>query len=50
MEQLSGLDASFLRMESSRTPMHIGGIYLCDAATMGNGFSYQKFKKFLASR
>ncbi len=37
MEQLSGLDSSFLYFESQRTPMHIGGIAIYDPSTAPGG-------------
>ncbi len=32
MQQLSGLDAAFLYLESSAAPMHVGGVYLFEPA------------------
>ena len=34
MRQLSGQDASFLYMETAKTPMHIGGIMIYDPSTV----------------
>ena len=33
MQQLSGLDASFLYLETGNTPMHIGGLSIYDQST-----------------
>ncbi|MEM6935769.1 MAG: wax ester/triacylglycerol synthase family O-acyltransferase, partial [Pseudomonadota bacterium] len=32
MRALSGLDTAFVYLENARSPMHIGGVYLLDAA------------------
>ena len=45
MEQLSGMDASFLHSETSTTPMHIGTVYIYDVSTAPNGFV--RFKDIL---
>ena len=37
MEQLSGLDASFLYMETATTPMHVGGLQIYDPSTAPGG-------------
>lgn len=37
MEQLTGLDSSFLYMETTRTPMHIGGIAIYDPSSAPGG-------------
>ena len=49
MEQLSALDAAFIYLESTRTPMHIGGLYLIDAKDAG-GLSYEALRAHVASR
>jgi diacylglycerol O-acyltransferase len=49
MKQLSGLDAAFLYLESPRTPMHVGGVYLFNAANTQN-FGFQAFRAHIASR
>src|SRR5438067_7962319 len=37
MQQLSGLDASFLYFETPNAPMHVGGISIYDQSTAPNG-------------
>ena len=49
MEQLSGLDASFIYMEGPRTPMHIGAVYIIDAAHSPE-FSYRTFVEHVRTR
>lgn len=43
MQQLSELDASFLYLETDRTPMHIGGLYIFDASDREDDFSLPSF-------
>ncbi len=50
MEQLSALDAAFIYLESPRTPMHIGGVYLIDGATAGPDFGYRTVRDHVESR
>ena len=45
MQQLTGLDASFLYFETSRSPMHIGAIQIYDQSTVKGGV--QGFKNIL---
>jgi diacylglycerol O-acyltransferase len=45
MEQLSGLDAAFLYLETPRTPMHIAGLAIYDPSTAPN--SFVRFKDIL---
>jgi diacylglycerol O-acyltransferase len=45
MEELSGLDASFLYLETSKIPMHIGGV-----AILEGSLSFDDFKQFVADR
>lgn len=45
MEQLSGLDSSFLYFETPHTPMHIGAIAIYDPSTAPN--SFVRFKDIL---
>ncbi len=37
MQQLTGLDASFLYMETPTTPMHVGGLQIYDPSTAASG-------------
>ncbi len=50
MRPLTGLDASFLYLESNRTPMHIGGIYILDRARSDPSFGYDRFVSHIESR
>src|SRR5262245_43062674 len=51
MEQLSGLDAAFLFLETPRTPMHIGGIAIYDPSTAPNAFvRFKDILNFIESR
>lgn len=45
MEALSGLDASFLYLETPKVPMHIGGV-----AVIEGSLRYDHFKQFLVER
>jgi diacylglycerol O-acyltransferase len=45
MEQLTGMDASFLHAETSTTPMHIGPLFIYDVSTAADGFV--RFKDIL---
>lgn len=47
MQQLSGLDASFLHNEMDNTPMHIGPLFIYDPSTAPNGFV--RYKDILAT-
>jgi hypothetical protein len=50
MKQLSGLDASFLYLESPNTPMHLGGVYIFSPKEGEESFSYPAFREFVAER
>ncbi len=50
MRQLSDLDASFLYMESDRTPMIIGGLYVFDTSRRTTDFSFDEFRDFISAR
>jgi WS/DGAT/MGAT family acyltransferase len=43
VQQLSGLDASFLYFETAHAPMHIGGFAIYDPRTMSAPLSYARF-------
>jgi hypothetical protein len=45
MEQLTGMDASFLHAETSTTHMHIGPLFIYDVSTAADGFV--RFKDIL---
>lgn len=50
MERLSGLDASFLYLESSAQLMHVCGIIQLDPSTIPGGYSFDGMKTELARR
>lgn len=51
MEQLQGMDASFVALETSRSPMHIGSILIYDPSTAPNGFvRFKDILKFYRER
>jgi WS/DGAT/MGAT family acyltransferase len=45
MKQLTGLDASFVYLDQSNSPMHIGSVAIYDPSTSPNGFV--RFKEIL---
>jgi len=45
LQQLQGLDASFVALETANAPMHIGSILIYDPATAPGGFV--RFKDIL---
>ena len=50
MERLSGLDASFLYIESSTIPLHVCSVVELDTSTVPGGYSFDRFRILLASR
>lgn len=50
MKQLSGIDASFLYMESPQTPMHVAGLTLYDPPEDLKTSFYEHFLKFFKGR
>lgn len=51
MKQLSGVDASFLYLESTRTPMHIGSINIYDQSTAPGGLvTFKSILKMIEDR
>ncbi|MCP5162803.1 MAG: wax ester/triacylglycerol synthase family O-acyltransferase [Hahellaceae bacterium] len=50
MRQLSDLDASFLYLESERTPMIIGGLYVFDTSERNTDVTFEEFSQFIAAR
>ena len=50
MERLSGLDASFLYLETSAQLLHVCGVILLDPETIPDGYSYEKFTAELERR
>lgn len=50
MQRLSGLDASFLYLESSAQPMHVCSIIELDTSTALGGYSFDRLRDALALR
>ncbi|OBI36681.1 WS/DGAT/MGAT family O-acyltransferase [Mycobacterium colombiense] len=50
MQRLSGLDASFLYLETSSQPMHVCSIIELDTSTAPGGYSYDRLRDALAVR
>jgi diacylglycerol O-acyltransferase len=50
MDRLSGLDASFLYLESGTQLMHVCGVIVLDPATIPGGYDFASFKEELSKR
>src|ERR1700756_2763933 len=50
MERLSGLDASFLYIESSTQPLHVCSILELDTSTIPGGYTFDRLRDELALR
>jgi diacylglycerol O-acyltransferase / wax synthase len=50
MERLSGLDASFLYLETPAQLMHVCGVIVVDPSTIPGGYSYDSFRAELDRR
>ena len=50
MERLSGLDASFLYLETTSAHMHVAMTGIYDTSTMPNGYSFEAFRDHVVSR
>jgi diacylglycerol O-acyltransferase / wax synthase len=50
MDQLSGIDASFLHLETPETPMHVGSLLLLDLPRGYQGDFYEDVKAMLGKR
>lgn len=50
MQRLSGLDASFLYLETSSQPLHVCSILELDTSTMPGGYSFDRIRDELAIR
>lgn len=50
MQRLSGLDASFLYLESPSQPMHVCSIVELDTSTMPGGYSFDRLREALSAR
>ena len=49
-QQLSGIDASFLYLETPETPMHVAGLTYFELPESFEGSFYQHFRKFFEGR
>src|SRR5215813_2746538 len=50
MDQLSGMDASFLHLETPETPMHVGSLMLLELPEGYQGDFYEAFKALIGKR
>src|SRR4051794_39098829 len=50
MQRLTGMDATFLYMETPSSYMHVAGLMILDPSTIEGGFSYADVREFYASR
>src|SRR3954468_19673800 len=50
MQRLTGLDATFLYMETHTAYMHVAGLMLLDPSTIEGGFTSDNLHDFYASR
>jgi len=50
MQPLSGLDASFLYLETPSQPLHVCAIFELDTATMPGGYSFDRLRHELGVR
>lgn len=50
MERTTAADASFLYMENPVVHMHVTGVMVIDPSTAPDGFSFERFQTFVASR
>ena len=50
MEQLTGLDATFLYLETPSLHMHVSMAAVFDPSTVPGGYSFEKFRDLVSSR
>ena len=50
MERLSGLDASFLYLETPSLHMHVAMALVFDPSTVPDGYSFERMKERIAGR
>ncbi len=50
MRRLTGIDATFLYLETATSPMHVAGTYIYDPAQSPNGFDFDRFKALIGNR
>ncbi len=49
MKRLSGLDATFLYLETPSSPMHVSGVFVANPSTAA-GFSFEGYRQMVADR
>ena len=50
MRRLTGLDATFLYLETATSPMHVAGTYIFDPSQSPDGFDFDRFKELIGNR
>ncbi|HEY2428442.1 MAG TPA: wax ester/triacylglycerol synthase domain-containing protein, partial [Acidimicrobiales bacterium] len=50
MERLSGLDATFLYIETPKNQLHMTGLLVFDPSTMPGGYSFDRMREFVRGR
>ena len=50
MQRLTGLDVSFLYLETSSQPMHVCSIIELDTSTMPGGYTFDRLRDALSLR
>jgi diacylglycerol O-acyltransferase / wax synthase len=50
VKRLSGLDASFLYLETPNCPMHVASLMLFDVSSVEGGWSFERVRDYYASR
>jgi len=50
MKRLTGLDASFLYMETPTAPMHVAGLYVYDPSDIPGGYSFEQVERVATER
>ncbi|MGH9093562.1 MAG: WS/DGAT/MGAT family O-acyltransferase [Acidimicrobiales bacterium] len=50
MERLSGLDATFLYMETPKNQLHMTGLLVFDPSSMPEGYSFERMRQFMLGR
>src|SRR5258705_13813128 len=50
MQRLTGMDATFLYMETPSAYMHVAGLMILDPSEVEGGFSMDDMREFYASR
>lgn len=46
MQRLTGMDATFLYMETPSSYMHVAGLMVLDPSEVPGGFSFEKVRDF----